>query len=662
MPFDLIQCRRSFEKAFILFEKRHDASGVFLAWSGVLEFIVHELGRSLSELDQWVTALDRLLSEYGGFPSPRIEAQATGWMFTVLSLKWPDHPRFDYWKDRAFALLNMDVDDTLQMFTAFYLFIYHVWMGDYTRCAQVGDFIASKAKGAGVSPLAQIKGKGAEAYLQWLACSYGACMETVSDGLMIAEKTGVHISDYVLMVIGVIASLAASNLSKAENLFEKMAAFLGKGRFLSEFYYHYESSWYYLLKDDISRSLVYQEKALAVSAEMGMPYPSAQGHLAMAQLMQLRGEYKKARHLLLRGQMDVDRMKSSVLQFVYFLTNAKFAFDQGDEKKGLTVLRDAMALGREHGHLNFSWWRPSDLLFLCIKALENGIEVEYVQGFIRSRNLIPEAPPLACENWPWLFRLHTLGGFELKKDGKPVEIPQKPLSLLKALISFGGREVAGERLAYELWTDSEGDAAHTSLEVTLLRLRRLIGSEKAIQLRAGKVSLDPYSFWVDVWALEHIYDKLAKRLKRVEQPKGGKTKRREIEDEKNEIMQLADKALGLHKGHFLPADTSCPWTLGPRGNWRSKFLRLITMTGSYLEGMQQYEKAAEYFQKGLEVDSLAEEFYQRLMVCYGRLGRKAEAMAVYDRCCDALSSALGAHPSPATEAIYSSLKRSRGAA
>ncbi len=222
--------------------------------------------------------------------------------------------------------------------------------------------------------------------------------------------------------------------------------------------------------------------------------------------------------------------------------------------------------------------------------------------------------------------------------------------------------MASERLAYELWTDSEGDAAHTSLEVTLHRLRRLIGSEKAIQLRAGSVSLDPHSFWVDLWALEHIYEKIAKYLKRVEELKDRKTGRHEIEDEKNEIMRLADKALGLYKGHFLPADTSCSWTLAPRQSWQSKFLRIITMIGSYLEGMQQYEKAAEYFQKGLEVDSLAEEFYQHLMVCYRQLGRKAEAMAVYNRCRDALSSTLGVNPSSATETVFSSLRHHSGKA
>ncbi|MGE5173267.1 MAG: AfsR/SARP family transcriptional regulator, partial [Betaproteobacteria bacterium] len=348
-------------------------------------------------------------------------------------------------------------------------------------------------------------------------------------------------------------------------------------------------------------------------------------------------------------------------EFRCLLAEAQFALDRGEKVRARDFLRKAMALGKEQGYLNTYFWLPSVMARLCVEALDAGIETDYVQNLIRKRNLIPEAPPLECENWPWPLRLHTLGGFELKKDGKPIEIPQKPLSLLKALISFGGREVAGERLAYELWADSEGDAAHTSLEVTLHRLRRLIVSEKAIQLKAGNLSLDPHSFWVDVWVLEHIYDKIAQCLKRAEESKSRKAEQRETEARKNEITHLADKALGLYKGHFLPADTSCSWTLAPRESWRSKFLRIITMTGSYLEAIQQCQKAVEYFQKGLEVDCLAEEFYQHLMVCYSQLGRKAEAMAVYNRCCDALSSALGANPSTATKTIYSSLHRSRGA-
>jgi DNA-binding SARP family transcriptional activator len=43
------------------------------------------------------------------------------------------------------------------------------------------------------------------------------------------------------------------------------------------------------------------------------------------------------------------------------------------------------------------------------------------------------------------------------------------------------------------------------------------------------------------------------------------------------------------------------------------------------------------------------------MGCYGRLGRKAEAVSVYKRCRKALSTHLGVDPSRGTEALYRSL-------
>ena len=56
------------------------------------------------------------------------------------------------------------------------------------------------------------------------------------------------------------------------------------------------------------------------------------------------------------------------------------------------------------------------------------------------------------------------------------------------------------------------------------------------------------------------------------------------------------------------------------------------------------------------MDELAEEFYQRMMICHQRNGQVAEAVAAYNRCRQALSSMLGITPSPETEAI---LKRIR---
>ena len=63
------------------------------------------------------------------------------------------------------------------------------------------------------------------------------------------------------------------------------------------------------------------------------------------------------------------------------------------------------------------------------------------------------------------------------------------------------------------------------------------------------------------------------------------------------------------------------------------------------------EEAARYYEKGLESDSLAEEFYQGLMALYSRLGRHAEALRVYRQCKQILQAELGILPSSRTEAI-----------
>jgi LuxR family maltose regulon positive regulatory protein len=65
------------------------------------------------------------------------------------------------------------------------------------------------------------------------------------------------------------------------------------------------------------------------------------------------------------------------------------------------------------------------------------------------------------------------------------------------------------------------------------------------------------------------------------------------------------------------------------------------------------------YQRGLEIDDVAEILYQQLMICYRQLGRRAEALSTYHRCRKTLSTILGVDPSPKTEAIFKSLNSGR---
>jgi two-component SAPR family response regulator len=88
---------------------------------------------------------------------------------------------------------------------------------------------------------------------------------------------------------------------------------------------------------------------------------------------------------------------------------------------------------------------------------------------------------------------------------------------------------------------------------------------------------------------------------------------------------------------------------------KNKFHRLVIRVGDHLGEAGQLEKAVEYYERGLEVDDLAEELYQLLMTSYFKLGQWIEGIKAYHRCKKMLSASMGIEPSPKTQALYRNL-------
>jgi DNA-binding SARP family transcriptional activator len=476
--------------------------------------------------------------------------------------------------------------------------------------------------------------------------SHDLCRKAVVEGLDIASKTGVVIWNSQLYSQGAINALSEGKPSEAAEYLKKMEPSFVESRRIDACMYRYNSAWEALVRRDLSRAHHQVEEALRLALEAGTPFHEGITRIALAQVLHEQGEDEAAMPQLSQALRVAGRMKSRILEFMYFLSQAQIALDRGEDSKVLAPLAQAMTLGRKEGYTNFYWWRSDVMSRLCSRALDAGIETGYVHDLIRKRSLMPPDP--ASDSWPWPLRILTLGRFELVSNGKTLtfsgKVQQKPLALLKALIALGGKDVAEEQFVDILWPEADGDLAHKSFEMTVQRLRRLIKSDDIVQLQERRLSLDLTRCWVDVRELEGLIETVDRAWKN-----GGPSR------DAGQALRLSDKALGLYRGHFLPNDSSHAWALSSRERLRSKVLRLILRAGVHWEQRREWQKAVEIFQKGLEVDGLAEEFYQHLMVCYQELGQRAEAVSTYNRCRILLLSSLGIPPSRKTEDLYQSI-------
>jgi DNA-binding SARP family transcriptional activator len=282
-----------------------------------------------------------------------------------------------------------------------------------------------------------------------------------------------------------------------------------------------------------------------------------------------------------------------------------------------------------------AWWRQWAAK-LSAAALERGIQVPRVLAFVREFGLEPPEPDL--ENWPWPVKIRCLGPFSLQIDGEPLvfaaKTPRKLLSLLKAIIALGGREVSEGKLTDALWPDEDGDTAHQSYTTALHRLRKLLGNKDLIKQREGRVSLDTGRVWVDVLAF------------------ASRTARRSAPDSAE-----AMRTIELYGGAFLPDEDDAPWAFSMREKLRARYLELVNAAARQLEREGRHEEALELYRRGIEADELAETFHQGLMRCHHQVGRTPEAIEAYRRMRELLARARGVQPSPDTEELYRKLAK-----
>jgi DNA-binding SARP family transcriptional activator len=636
---DPVVGQADFESAHRQFQAAGDASGALLACAGVLEASYFRLDEQESALP-WIQEMDRLLTQFPVLP-PEIELRVIHGLKGVW-LAQPQHPMLPRWAARAADLMRTLPDARDKAGLIAFATGYYMWAGEFALAHSALDHFDLDRKLIEGAPVLAIGACVSMSSMAWQNAEHEEAYKLMRLAQTVADESGVHILDSWCASQRVYTALSSGDVAHAEEELARIRSMLNPRRRLDINHYHFLHAGVLLLRGKLAAALDIARREVPVAEALGAPFLTVVYRIQLAQLLILDGQYDEARSQLAAALEFARAMPSHILKFQALMATAWAWFRKGSHAQGHEALRDGLTIGRRQNYMNcHPLWIPEMMTELFARALETGIETDYVHRFIRKRGLEPGKH--YTEEWPWPIRIHTLGRFELRLDGEPVpstgKTKQRVLDLLKAIVAFGPHGAAMEALTAALWPDAEGDAARDALDVTLHRLRKLLGVERAIVVADGRVSLNSQCVWVDVGAFERA----------VEETEPG--------DNRDLSPEAIGRVLKLYGGHFLQGDGERHWLLTQRERLRSKFLRYVERCGDAWEGGRQIGSAIELYRRALELEPLAETLYHRLMLCYMRDGRNAEALEVCRRCRQMLSIVLGVRPSAETEALHAELTR-----
>lgn len=646
LPVNPHGARQHYEAALEQFHQAKDPTGIYMSWAGIVDTFIFSWD-DFKPLDQWIKWMEAFIQENPGFPSPEVEARIVFAMFCSLMYRQPQHPDMPIWSQRLGRMLEHIPDKNRRIAIATHYVLYLAWMGEFEEATAVIERLKPSANINTVQPVNLIAWYQTDAMHSWLTANFNESRESVQAGLALAEKTGIHLWDFILRVQDAYLGLELTHPDHWQSYLEKILVIMDENGRLHQSHYYYLAALEALLQKSHERALLHIRKASQAVVELGTPYPEALNCIAMGRILVELAEYDEAASCLTRANTLTEQINSTFLTFNLHLAQAELSYARSDDKAGVVALAQAMAIGRQKNYLNTDWWRPHAMCELCIKALENNIEVDYVQKLVIKRKMNPDSPPLHLDNWPWRVRIYTLGRFSVLLDGTPVNVngkgQNKPIELLKALITMGGRDVNEARISEALWPDAEGDNAHSSFTTTLSRLRKLLGND-VLRVHNGQLSLSDDLCWLDTWAYERTLGELEAVL--------SSSDTRHMDD----IQQKMQKVFDLYHGSFMEKETQMGWMLPQRGRLRAKLLRSIKQLMGFYSRVGQCRKVITLYEKALELDPLSEEYYSGLMRCHAAQGNSVAALAVYDNCRTILNATFGIEPSERTEQLYQVIK------
>ncbi len=626
---DPVSGRVSLEVAFRHFATSQDRAGMLLAWSGVVDCIFHTYA-DLRQLDEWIARLESLLEANACFPSMEIEARVTFSMFVTLSFRQPQHAALPMWRQRLHEMVAVAPDPVFRMLSRLHLTVDQIWQGDLRAARAELDQLRREVTQQPSTPLAALITDFGESTYALYTGEVKSCFEAIERGLTMAESSGIHIWDKLMLGQAAALALSCGELDRARGFAQRRAAIARPADDEEQSLHHIIEAWSFWLSGKPGEALAHAELCTSAIERMGLPHFNAVGRLSLAIVSFECGEQEEGLRQVDAGRALGNITRNPMLVWMADLLEAYMRLRRGEE--ATTLIGTAMAVGSKLGYHHFFFWPRKAVAVVCAKALELRAQCDYVNELIKKTHLAPPPEALESNRWPWPVKVSTLGTFSVVVRGAPLAFNGKaqrvPLNLLKVLIAMGGHSVAESRIIDALWPDSDGAAGQQALATTLFRLRKLVGTH-AIKRQDDHLSIAATECWIDCWALERL-----------------------LNSSVDDIALLVKRVKHLYAGAFLLGEDDAPWALQFRERLHVALVKKLAAAAAEALADKGIELAGEIYGAGLEIDDLVEEFYRGQIRCYIAREQAGLAVTTYRRCQRTLSSRLGVEPSPATTRLY----------
>ena len=634
---------RTFEHAFSLFSIERNPAGMYLCIADAVSRILKSRGERLICLDPWLRRFEAL-HPHQPIPSPQTEAKVISAILKAYCFERPGHPLVPRLIDRAHQLWNSRLELSLRWRLGTAICPFLIAQGKLLQWMERIRLFEPDTRHGAITAEARSNMVLTIGYGELLRGHHESCREHVEQGLKLARKCAFVQMEEWLLALGAANTLLRSELSRADRHLNAMRSRLASlppcaGTVL----YQLLMSWRAHFEHSFPEARELAQAALELAKTIGSIFLVALCHFVLAHALFAVGKRSKALAHLESASIRWNGRPHQQLLYHCRFASACFRLQMGEREAAVRLLRQSLRQGIMQGY-GLPLWTPPDLLeaALCF-ALERGVEIPHVRQLIRQAKISPRDPACIPERWPMPVRIYTLGRFALLVDDKPLahsaRTKNRPLELLKVIIAFGSEEVAQEKVMDALWPDASGDTALKSLHTTLHRLRKLLGIDESVILKDGALRLNPRHVWVDVRCLEQTLDRIGQAL---DSPGV----------DPDLIIHLTEVAERLYRGPFLDSETSRSWSVAPAERLRNRLIRTVLSLGNFWEGRGDWERAADCYRCGLELDPLAELFYRRQMRALFRQGNHAEALATYRRCRKVLASSLGVMPGQKTVQLY----------